>query len=168
MPTLTSATLGKFCREIACGLSPISVLIDEWGLSPERYQEVRVSEGFCAEMAIVVREMQELGPDAGYVYRMKSLAEEQIEEVVKIMGAPDTTTSQKIDLIRFCAEMSRLKEKPTPANQQQIGPRGPHVVFHFGAGLPLKSMEIVPETEEVPMLGITENIRAGGFEIVPE
>lgn len=166
MPTLNTVTLGKFCREIACGLSPIEDLIDEWGLTPEDYDQIRESEGFKAEMQLVVREMQELGPDAGYVYRMKSLAEDQIAEVVKIMSSQDTTTSQKIELIRFVAEMSRLKEKPAPKGADFDGaPRGPHVVFHFGAGLPIKSMELTPEP---PAKVIDMPVRGGGFDLVPE
>jgi hypothetical protein len=92
--------------------------------------------------------MQEMGADAGYVYRMKSLSEEFLAEIVRIMQHADTSTGTKVDLIKFCADMARLKEKPTTAaNQEANRPRGPSVIFNFGAGLPIKSMTLVPEAE---------------------
>jgi len=167
MPTLNSATLGKFCREISGGLSEIATLLEEWGLTPDEYERLRQSPGFQHEMELVFKEMQEMGPDAGYVYRMKSLAEEQLSEIVKLMSDPATTTSQKIELIRFCAEMGRLKEKAIPLSQQGA-PRGPSVVFHFGAGLPVQSVTVRPELEVLEAEEASDRSSdTFGFDMVP-
>lgn len=151
MPLLSPTTLGKFCREIAGGLSPLDVLLREWGLSSDEYARLRESPGYKHEMQVIVQEMQELGPDAGYIYRMKALSEEFIADIVNIMRDPGTGPGTKVELIKFCADLARLKEKPTPAGQQNALPRGPSVVFNFGPGLPITSMKLIPDE------GIQEN-----------
>jgi hypothetical protein len=45
MPQLTTVTLGKFCRELACGLSDDATLLKEWGLTPEQYKALEQSQG---------------------------------------------------------------------------------------------------------------------------
>ncbi len=115
-------------------------------------------------MTVVTNEMLEMGPDAGYVYRMKALSEVFLADVVNIMKDAATSTGTKVDLIKFCAEMARLKEKPIPTNQQQLGPRGPSVIFQFGDGLPIKSMQVVPEQiVDVEPQPVTRR----GFDLVP-
>jgi hypothetical protein len=96
--------------------------------------------------------MQEFGNDAGYIYRMKSLSEEFITEIVRIMKAPDTPVSTRVELIKFTAEMARLKEKPPQKNDFDAGPRGPSVVFHFGAGLPVGPMSVTPVLQQPQVL----------------
>jgi len=169
MLSLSPTTLGKFCREIAGGLSPLDVLLLEWGLSTGDYERLRASPGYQHEMQVIVQEMQELGPDAGYIYRMKALSEEFIADIVGIMRSPDTGAGTKVELIKFCADLARLKEKPAAAGAAGAGPRGPSVVFHFGAGLPIKSMELVPDTppaiDVTPALGTST--RHSGFSFGP-
>lgn len=151
MPTLTSVSLGKFCREVAGGLSPMPVLLQEWGVTTEQFEQIRTSDAYLHEMQVIVREMQELGPDAGYIYRMKALSEEFIADIVTIMRNENTSAATKVDLIKFCAELARLKEKPVPAGAQAQGPRGPSVVFNFGPGLPVPTIEVKPELEAFPV-----------------
>lgn len=169
MPLLSPTSLGKFCREIAGGLSPLDVLLREWGLSPEDYTRLRESPGYKHEMQVIVQEMQELGPDAGYIYRMKALSEEFIADIVGIMRDPSTGAGTKVELIKFCADLARLKEKPQAAAAQG-GPRGPSVVFNFGAGLPIQSMTLIPDAPPPPV-DVTPALperRVVGFDIVPE
>ena len=75
----------------------------------------------------------------------------------------------KVDLIKFCAEMARLKEKPVPASQQLQGPRGPSVIFQFGEGLPIKSMQVIPEAIAVDpeYVETPKGIFKRGFDLVP-
>jgi hypothetical protein len=143
MPTLTTTTLGRFCRELAGGLDSIPVLLSEWNISPEDFQDIQTSPAFITEMKLVQQEMQELGNDAGYIYRMKSLSESMLPEVVALLQDKNTSPMLKFDVIRWVAEMARLKEKPVPKGEFQGGPRGPTVVFQFGAGLPVQSMQVV-------------------------
>lgn len=159
MPELTPHTLGKFCREIAVGLSPLQTLLSEWGLTPDTYERLRDSPGYKHEMAVIAQEIQELGPDAGYIYRMKSLSEEFLKEIVKIMESPDTSVGTRVDLIKFCAEMGRLKEKPPTGNKNGVDfPRGPSVIFQFGDGLPVKSIQVhqVEEGDEPRPVSVQE------------
>jgi len=158
MPQLNEHTLGRLCREIAAGLAPLPILLQEWGLVPHLYEELKLTPAYRHEMSVIAQEVQELGNDAGYVYRMKSLSEEFITTIVDIMRDPETSKSMKFDVIRFCAEMARLKEKPQSAAQQaQLGPRGPTVVFQLGAGLPVSSITVQPvdEFESAPPIDLT-------------
>jgi len=149
MPSLTSTSLGQFCREIAIQLSPLPTLLQEWGITPDEFDRLRETHGYKHEMTVLANEMAELGADAGYVYRMKALSEIFIEDIVEIMKDSETPRQAKVDLIKFCAEMARLKEKPVPAGQALNTPRGPSVVFHFGEGLPIKTVTVVPEASNV-------------------
>jgi hypothetical protein len=167
--TLTPVTLGKFCREIAVGLSPLPTLLAEWSVTPQQYAEIRESEGFKYEMATIVREMQEFGADAGYIYRMKALSEEFLGEIVAIMKDPNTGAGVKTDLIKFCADMGRLKEKPT-AGPNGGGPSGPSVVFHFGAGLPVQNstMTITADPAQPSnIIPLTPALARTGFNLEP-
>lgn len=150
MPILTTATLGKFCRELAAGLSSLDVLLHEWGLTHEQYAALAQSEGYRYEMTVIAQEMREMGADAGYIYRMKSLSEEFVQQIVAIMHDLATPTATKVDLIKFCAEMARLKEKPMSAAQAAAGPRGPSVVFQFGPGLPVQTIKVVGDEIDDP------------------
>jgi hypothetical protein len=162
MPTLLSTTLGKFCREIASGLSPLPVLLQEWDLTDAEYDRIKASDGYKAEMVAIMAEMQELGPDAGYIYRMKALSEEFISDIITIMRDPLTGAGTKVEIIKFVADLARLKEKtPTPAELKAQGPRGPTVVFNFGPGLPVKSMTLVPEPEGLAAPIDVQDIRRG-------
>lgn len=168
MPELNSGTLGKFCRELAGGLSPLPTLLTEWSLTPTDYQRLQSSEGFAHEMSVIVREMREMGADAGYIYRMKSLSEEFIVEILRIMKSPDTPVSTRVELIKFTAEMARLKEK-SAVRGEDVGPRGPSVVFHFGAGLPINSLTVTPAAIDVqPTITSPTSVESYGFDIVPE
>jgi hypothetical protein len=144
MPTLTTTTLGRFCRELAGGLDSVEVLLNEWSISPEDFQDIQTSPAFIAEMRLVESEMRELGNDAGYIYRMKSLSESMLPEVVALLSDKNTSPMLKFDVIRWVAEMARLKEKPMQKNDPANFPRGPQVIFHFGAGLPVQSMRVIP------------------------
>lgn len=168
MPILSPTTLGKFCREIAGGLSPLPVLLEEWGLTTEAYALLRDSPGYQHEMRVIVQEMQELGPDAGYIYRMKSLSEEFIADIVQIMRNPETGAGTKVELIKFCAELARLKEKPAAAGER--GPVGPSVVFQFGPGLPLQTVTLKPEMDVIEAGGEAPAVLASvqGFDMVSE
>ncbi len=171
MPLLTPVSLGQFCRELAIQLSPLPTLLQEWNLTPEQFAILQNSAGYKHEITVIANEMAELGPDAGYVYRMKALSEIFIKDVVQIMNDTETPRSTKVELIKFCAEMARVKEKVLPANQQ-LQNRGPSVVFNFGAGLPIQSMEVVGELIAEQGLEVQEiaapvvQIRKG-FNIVP-
>ena len=142
MPTLTTTTLGRFCRELAGGLDSLPVLLTEWGVSEQDFADIQTSPAFITEMKLVQLEMQELGNDAGYIYRMKSLSESMLPEVVALLQDKNTSPMLKFDVIRWVAEMARLKEKPVQKNDANL-PRGPQVVFHFGAGLPVQSMKVI-------------------------
>jgi hypothetical protein len=143
MPTLTTTTLGRFCRELAGGLDSLPVLLQEWGVSEQDFADIQTSPAFITEMKLVQLEMQELGNDAGYIYRMKSLSESMLPEVVALLQDKNTSPMLKFDVIRWVAEMARLKEKPVPKGDLNQGPRGPSVIFHFGAGLPVQSMKVI-------------------------
>jgi hypothetical protein len=149
MPLLTANSLGQFCREISIQLSPLETLLEEWGLTVPEFDRLRTTKGYQDEMIVITQEMAALGPDAGYVYRMKALSEIFIEDVVKIMKAVDTSTGTKVELIKFCAEMARLKEKPPAQQAVDNRLRGPSVIFHFGQGLPIQSMTVTPEPIDV-------------------
>lgn len=165
MPTLTPTTLGQFCRELAIQLSPLPTLLTEWGLTPEQFTILQNSAGYKHEITVITNEMLELGPDAGYVYRMKALSEIFIKDVVQIMQDPETPRSTKVELIKFCAEMARVKEKVVPAGQQVLN-RGPSVVFNFGAGLPIQSMEVVGDlVAQEEMQGMLEPVPTTVVEI---
>lgn len=141
MPDLSTTTLGRFCRELAGGLDDLSVILKEWHVTQEDWEGIQSSPAFIAEMQLVEAEMREMGNDAGYVYRMKSLSEQMLPEVVKLLMSDHTTPTMKFEMIKWVAEMARLKEKPVPKGEFQ-GPRGPSVVFRFGAGLPISSMTV--------------------------
>lgn len=146
MPTLNTTTLGRFCRELASGLDDTPSLLAEWGVSADEFEHIRTSPAFAAEMKVVMQEMQDLGADAGYIYRMKSLSEDMLPEFVRMLKDPVTPTSTRFDMIKWAAEMARLKEKPKAADQQ-AGPRGPSVTFHFGPGLPIQTVTVQAEAD---------------------
>lgn len=141
MPTLTTTTLGRFCRELAGGLDDITTLLAEWQVTLPDWEGIQTSPAFIAEMQLVEAEMRDMGNDAGYVYRMKSLSEQMLPEVVRLLTDAATTPSMKFEMIKWVAEMARLKEKPVQKGEFS-GPRGPTVVFKFGAGLPIQSMTV--------------------------
>lgn len=143
---LTSTTLGRFCRELACGLDKVEVLLTEWGVTPDEFEQVKRSPAFIAEMQVVQGEMQALGADAGYIYRMKSLCEDMLPDFISLYRDPVTSIGQKFEMIKWAAEMARLKDKPVSRGTEiDVKPRGPQVVFHFGAGLPIQSMTVIAE-----------------------
>jgi hypothetical protein len=117
-------------------------------------------------MRLVEAEMRELGNDAGYVYRMKSLSEQMLPEVVKLLMSDHTTPTMKFEMIKWVAEMARLKEKPVPKGEFQ-GPRGPSVIFKFGAGLPIQTMTVHAgeQVVEEPVQE-THKIMGGSHEIM--
>lgn len=143
MPTLNTTTLGRFCRELAGGLDSVEVLLTEWNITQQDFEDIQTSPAFMQEMKLVQLEMQELGNDAGYIYRMKSLSESMLPEVVALLQDKNTSPMLKFDVIRWVAEMARLKEKPVAKGDAATLPRGPQVVFHFGAGLPVQSMKVI-------------------------
>lgn len=149
MPTLTSTTLGRFCRELAGGLDDVHTLLDEWGVKPEEFAAMQASPAFVHEMKVVQAEMAELGNDAGYIYRMKSLSESLLPEFIELLKNAATTPSLKFEMIKWAAEMARLKEKPVRAGEM-AGPRGPSVVFQFGAGLPVQTVTVRQVEDEPP------------------
>jgi len=143
MPTLTTTTLGRFCRELAGGLDSVEVLLAEWAISPQDFLDIQTSPAFIAEMRLVESEMRDLGNDAGYIFRMKSLSESMLPEVVGLLQDKNTSPMLRFDVIKWVAEMARLKEKPSPKGDVNNGPRGPQVIFHFGAGLPVQTMRVI-------------------------
>lgn len=150
MPVLTSTTLGRFCRELAGGLDDIHTLLAEWGIQQPEFEALQRTPAFQAEMKLVQHEMQELGNDAGYVYRMKSLSESLLPELVQLLKNDATGPALKFEMIKWVAEMARLKEKPLLKNDPANLPRGPTVVFRFGAGLPVQSVVVQEVPEEEP------------------
>lgn len=140
MPTLTSTTLGRFCRELAGGLDDLPVLLREWDIDPPAFERLQASPAFLQEMKLVQIEMADLGNDAGYIYRMKSLSESLLPEFVKLLTDAATGNALRFQMIQWAAEMARLKEKPTAKNDNVS--RGPMVVFKFGPGLPVQSMTV--------------------------
>ncbi len=120
-------------------------------MNPIDFEEIKQSPAFKHEMAVVLQEMQDMGSDAGYIYRMKSLSESLLPDFVKMVTSNDTPTGTKFEMIKWAAEMARLKEKPAKTAAEL--PRGPSVIFQFGAGLPVGSMKVVGISEEErPML----------------
>ena len=65
MPTLSTTTLGRFCRELAGGLDSIPVLLQEWGVSEQDFADIQSSPAFVQEMLLVEQEMRDMGNDAG-------------------------------------------------------------------------------------------------------
>jgi hypothetical protein len=155
MPTLTSTTLGRFCRELAGGLDDIDTLLGEWQLNQIQFDALQRTPAFQQEMVRVQQEMQDIGNDAGYVYRMKSLSESLLPDVVQLLRDAATGPALKFEMIKWVAEMARLKEKPVPKGDV-AGPRGPMVVFKFGPGLPVQSVMINPEGDDIPILPAVE------------
>lgn len=147
MPNLTSTTLGRFCRELAGGLDDIPTLLAEWGIDQTKFEALQRSPAFQQEMRLVQAEMAELGNDAGYIYRMKSLSESLLPDFIKLLQDSATSSSLKFEMIKWAAEMGRLKEKPAAKTDAAIS-RGPAVVFRFGPGLPVQSMTV--HTEGAP------------------
>lgn len=163
---LTSTTLGRFCRELACGLDQVEVLLAEWGVTEEQFALVQKSPAFQNEMAVVEAEMRELGADAGYIYRMKSLCEDMLPDFVKMYKDVAISPNQKFEMMKWAAEMARLKEKNVPRGTADMpGPRGPTVVFQFGAGLPIQSMQVVAQPDAQPV--DANSIDSGVFPFSP-
>lgn len=157
MPSLSSTTLGRFCRELAGGLDDIDTLLAEWQIDRAAFDALQKTPAFQQEMVRVQQEMQDIGNDAGYVYRMKSLSESLLPDVVQLLRDAATGPALKFEMIKWVAEMARLKEKP-PNKTEVAGPRGPMVVFKFGPGLPVQSVMINPEDDTHEIMGETQNI----------
>lgn len=147
MPTLTTLTVGRFIRELITGISPTSVLLAEWGISHDDYLELRKTKVFQRELASAVAEVQAQGSDAGYIMRMKLLSEEFIGDIEKIVRDDQAPHSVRADLIKFVADMGRLKpEKKSDA------PAGTSVTFNFGGNVgKLFGVEKVLEVQPVTL-----------------
>lgn len=130
MPTLTTLTVGRFIRELITGVSPVSILLEEWGLDHLTYMELRKTKVFQAELASAIREVQSQGADAGYVMRMKLLSEEFFGDIEKIVRDDNAPHSVKMEAIKFCAEMARLKPE-----KKAEGIAGTTVNFQFGGAI---------------------------------
>jgi hypothetical protein len=148
MPNLTTLTVGRFIRELVTGISPVSTLLEEWGLDYDTYMELQKTKVFRAELARAVAELQQQGPDASYILRMKLLSEEFFGDIEKIVRDEMAPHSVKMDAIKFCAEMARLRpEKKVEAQT------GTSVSFNFGGsigkllGIETPVLEIKPTPE---------------------
>ncbi len=130
MPNLTTLTVGRFIRELITGISPVSTLLEEWGIDHDTYMELAKTKVFQKELRAAITDVQSQGPDAAYIMRMKLLSEEffgDIEAIVRDTNAPH---SVKMDAIKFCAEMGRLR----PEKKQETAV-GTAVNFNFGGNI---------------------------------
>jgi hypothetical protein len=130
MPTLTSITVGRFIRELITGISPVSVLFEEWGIDADTYAELKRTPLFQKELQGAIAEVRAQGADAGYIMRMKLLSEEFFGDIEKIVRDEMAPHSVKMEAIKFCAEMARLK----PEKKQDVV-AGTAVNFNFGGTL---------------------------------
>jgi len=130
MTNLTTLTVGRFIRELITGISPVSILLSEWGLDHDTYMELKKTKVFRAELERAIQDVQAQGPDAAYVLRMKLLSEEFFPDIQAIVRDEKAPHSVKMDAIKFVAEMGRLRpEKKSDA------PAGTAVHFNFGGNL---------------------------------
>lgn len=152
MPNLTTLTVGRFIRELITGVSPVSILLSEWGLDADTYMELRKTKVFQRELAAAVNEVQAQGQDASYIMRMRLLSEEFFPDIQAIVRDERAPHSVKMDAIKFCAEMGRLRpEKRTE------GPAGTAVTFNFGGNVgKLLGVEKVLEVIPTPIPQITD------------
>jgi hypothetical protein len=150
MPALTSLTVGRFIRELLTGIAPTSVLFEEWGIDHDTYMELKRTPAFQRELQGALAELRSQGQDAGYILRMKMLSEEffgDIEAIVRDELAPH---SVKMEAIKFCAEMARLK----PEKKDAV-PAGTSVNFNFGGNVG-KLLGIKDVLEVKPAAGTAE------------
>jgi hypothetical protein len=130
MPTLTSLTVGRFIRELLTGIAPTSTLFEEWGIDADTYMELKRTPVFQRELQSAVAELKSQGQDAGYILRMKMLSEEFFGDIEKIVRDELAPHSVKMDAIKFCAEMARLKPE-----KKQEAVAGTAVNFNFGGSI---------------------------------
>jgi hypothetical protein len=150
MPNLTTLTVGRFIRELITGISPVSILLEEWGLDHDTYMELRKTKVFQQELAAAVADVQRQGPDASYVMRMKLLSEEFFGDIEKIVRDDMAPHSVKMDAIKFVAEMARLRPE-----KKQDAVTGTSVNFNFGGNVGKllgidNVLEVKPELTHTP------------------
>jgi hypothetical protein len=85
---------------------------------------------FQKELQGAIAEVRAQGADAGYIMRMKLLSEEFFGDIEKIVRDEMAPHSVKMEAIKFCAEMARLK----PEKKQDVV-AGTAVNFNFGGTL---------------------------------
>jgi len=130
MPTLSHLTVGRFIRELITGIAPVSVLLEEWGLDADTYLELKKTPLFRSELESAVAEVHAQGQDAGYIMRMKLLSEEFIGDIEKLVRDEMAPHSVKADMIKFVAEMGRLRPEKKPEVSA-----GTAVTFNFGGNV---------------------------------
>lgn len=131
MPTLNHLTVGRFIRELLTGIAPVSVLLEEWGLDADTYLELKKTPVFQRELETARSELAQQGQDAGYIMRMKLLSEEFIGDIEKLVRDEMAPHSVKADMIKFVAEMGRLR----PEKKTEGAATGTQVTFNFGGNV---------------------------------
>lgn len=135
MPNITAVTMGQFARELCLQLEPLEDLLASWNLTSEQYEALRKSTFFQNELKAAVKEVREMGPDAGFIARAKILSETFLTDVVKMMQTPGVDPAVKIAIFKHITELARLTPPRNSPDRAQ-GPVGPQVVFQFGPGMP--------------------------------
>ena len=130
MPNLTTLTVGRFIRELITGISPVSTLLEEWGITHDDYLELQKTKVFRTELQNAIADVQRQGPDASYIMRMKLLSEEFFGDIERIVRDEMAPHSVKMDAIKFCAEMARLRPE-----KKDAAPAGTTVSFNFGGNV---------------------------------
>jgi hypothetical protein len=130
MPNLTSLTVGRFIRELLTGIAPTSTLFEEWGIDHDTYMELKRTPVFQRELQGAIAELKSQGQDAGYILRMKLLSEEFFGDIERIVRDEMAPHSVKMDAIKFCAEMARLRPE-----KKDAAPAGTTVSFNFGGNV---------------------------------
>ena len=131
MPVLTTMTVGRFIRELITGISPVSILLEEWGLTADDYLELKKTPVFRAELQKVREQVHAEGANASYVTRMQLLSEEFIGDIEKIVRDEMAPHAVKADMIKFAAEMGRLR----PEKKQEGAAAGTQVTFNFAPSI---------------------------------
>lgn len=130
MPTFNRITVGVFCRELVCGLEPLSDLLDSWELTEEDYERLRQNEWFQKEVKAAVEDVRNMGPNSTFIMKCRGIAEETLGEVLEIIKNPRADARTRLDAFKLITEQGRLGPPKDAANQG-----GPSVVFNFGPGL---------------------------------
>lgn len=140
----TAITVGQFARELVLQLEPLSDLLLSWDLTEAEFEDLKKSEFFQNELRSAVKEVREMGPDAGFITRAKILSEEFLKNVVSLMDSNTTPPEVKVNIFKHITDLARLQPAKGAAAYQ---PTGPQVIFNFGKGMPgvPETLTIIPE-----------------------
>lgn len=144
MSKLTAITIGQFARELVLQLEPLDDLLKSWELSEVEFEKLRTSEFFQNELRNAVKEVREMGPDAGFITRAKILSEEFLQNVVDLMTSTTTPPEVKVNIFKHITDLARLQPAKGAA---YAAPSGPQVIFNFGKDMPgvPEVLTIIPE-----------------------